>query len=213
MQNPARCRRAISSVLFAATTLLSLPLAYAQDDRHPVAPAATASHKVVTVTVNPLGFAFERYGMNLELVPFRHHALVASGFLQGIPTWLVKDATGHQDINARHGSKPGGEVGYRLYSGSKGADGVFIGGSFVSMPLAYPRLAADNSSADMARISSMGGAIDIGGQKVTNSGFTIGGGIGAMYLAYDMPNDPRRLPLPMQPHVFPRLLLTAGWSF
>jgi hypothetical protein len=81
------------------------------------------------------------------------------------------------------------------------------------MPLAYPRLAADFESADLVRFSALGAALDLGLQKVTRSGFTFGGGVGVMYLDYQVPSDRRRIALTVEPHVLPRLLLAAGWSF
>ena len=81
------------------------------------------------------------------------------------------------------------------------------------MPLAYPRIARDLQSADLVRFNAIGAAFDIGVQTVTSSGFTIGGGVGVMYLAYDAAEDFRRIPIGIEPHVLPRLLLAAGWSF
>ena len=36
----------------------------------------------LTVGVNPLPIVAGRYGLNLEIVPVRHHVLIASGWLQ-----------------------------------------------------------------------------------------------------------------------------------
>lgn len=201
--------------VLVAASLSGLPLARAQDDdrRHPPRQGEDDTLKPVTVTLNPLGLAIDRYGANVEVVPVPHHAFVGSLYSQSIPLWLIKQISGHDAINKQRGASLGGELGYRLYTGKIGADGVFVGASFVSMPLAYPRLASDLASADLVRFSALGAALDIGVQKVTASGFTIGGGIGVMYLDYTMPKDWRRISLTMEPHVLPRLLLTAGWSF
>lgn len=224
--------RSIALGAFVAASFAAIPSAYAQDDEEarpsstmgPPAPAANEttrapretgddSRKPVTVTVNPLGIAIERYGANIEVVPVPHHAIVGSLYAQSVPTWMARSISGRSEINASPGSSLGGEIGYRLYSGKVGADGLFAGASFVSMPLAYPRLADDRASADLRRFTASGAAVDIGVQKVTSSGFTIGGGIGVMYLAYSLPEDSRRIPLAIEPHVLPRLLLAAGWSF
>jgi hypothetical protein len=125
----------------------------------------------------------------------------------------VKSISGRDEINRSQGASLGGELGYRLYSGARGADGLFVGASFVSMPLAYPRLANDLASADLVRFSALGAALDIGGQLVTSSGFTIGGGVGVMYLDYRVPTDIRKIDIDFEPHILPRVLLTAGWSF
>ena len=207
--------RLMASWVLVAASLGGLRLARAQDeDRpHPPREALGDTRMPVTVTVNPLGLAIQRYGANLEVVPVPHHALVGSLYSQSIPTWIIKDVSGRNEINQPGGASLGGELGYRLYSGRVGADGLFVGGSFVSMPLAYPRLASDLASADLVRFSALGAALDVGLQKVTRSGFTVGGGVGVMYLDYQVPNDNRRIPINIEPHVLPRLLLTAGWSF
>ena len=165
------------------------------------------------MTINPLGLAVERYGGNVEASPLPHHVFTGSLYTQAVPMWLVKSLSGRNEIHENSGSSLGGELGYRLYSGAIGADGVFAGASFLSMPLAYARLDADLRSADLVRFNALGAAFDVGVQKVTESGFTIGGGVGVMYLSYAMPEDIRRLPIGLEPHVLPRLLLAAGWSF
>lgn len=189
-------------------------LAEAQDEDRVQTPRESNddTRRFVTVTVNPIGLAFQRYGGSVEVSPFPHHVLTASLYSQSVPLWLVKALSGRDEVH-EHGSTLGGELGYRLYSGKGGADGLFVGGSFVSMPLAYARLGADLASAELVRFSAPGAAFDLGVQKVTGSGLTLGGGIGVMYLAYAMPTDNRRLPLGIEPHVLPRLLLAAGWSF
>jgi hypothetical protein len=171
-----------------------------------------------TIAVNPLPMVAGRYGADLQLVPFRHHALVASGWLQTFtPTTL--GVVMPKPVDTSHGaqSRPGGEIGYRWYSGSGGAQGLFVGASGVLMPLALPRLRPDFHS-EVVSFDAYGGAIDIGAQAITSAGFTIGGGLGGMYLAYDAPASAPTPPGAPKvtltlPHVLPRLLLSAGWSF
>lgn len=176
------------------------------------------TRRPVALTVNPLGFIIQRYGGNVEWSFARHHALAVSGYVQSTPVELVRPFAGELEITDKKASPGfGGELGYRLYSGKRGADGVFIGGSFVAMPVAYPRVGAINlattqASVDLARIYGFGGAVDIGAQTVTSFGLTIGGGVGASFLAYDYPDDPLRLPYAL-PNVLPRLLLQTGYSF
>jgi hypothetical protein len=204
-------RRIMSSLLVAAL-LGPLSIARAEDSESP-RPREDDTRKPVTVTVNPLGLAIQRYSANVEVVPFAHHAFVGSLYSQSMPVWLIKDVSGRDEINPQTSASLGGELGYRLYSGSVGADGLFVGASFVSMPLAYPRLGRDLASADLVRFSALGAAFDIGLQKVTRSGFTFGGGVGVMYLDYQVPSDVRRIAITVEPHVWPRLLLMTGWSF
>jgi hypothetical protein len=176
------------------------------------------TRRPVALTINPLAFVIQRYGGNIEWSFARHHALVASGYVQSVPVEMVRPFAGELEIKDKSATPGfGGELGYRVYSGKRGADGLFLGGSFVAMPVAYPRLGAiDARSAqatvELQRIYGVGGAIDIGAQTVTSWGLTIGGGLGASFLAYDYPNDPSRLPYAL-PNVLPRLLLQTGYSF
>lgn len=207
--------RVLGSCALLAAFFGCAPRAEAQDEDHTQSPRQRNddTRRFVTVTVNPLGLALARYGGNVEVSPFPHHTITASLFSQSVPMWLARVFAVRDEIHDTGGATLGGELGYRLYSGRSGSDGLFVGPSFVSMPLAYARLANDLRSADLVRFSALGAALDLGVQKMTSSGFTLGVGVGVMYLAYEMPNDVRRLPLGVEPHVLPRLLLTAGWSF
>ena len=202
-----------ATLLLACTSFGSTAHAQDQDRSHPPRGSKDDTRRPIAVTLNPLGLAVERYGGNVEASPLQHHVFTASLYTQAVPTWLVRSLSGRSEIHDGTGSSLGGELGYRLYSGTIGADGLFAGASLVSMPLAYARLDADLRSADLVRFHSLGAAFDVGVQKVTDSGFTIGGGVGVMYLSYTLPEDTRRLPTGVEPHVLPRLLLAAGWSF
>jgi hypothetical protein len=170
------------------------------------------TRRPVALTLNPLGFVIQRYGGNLEYSFAPHHVIAGTGYVQTVPVEMVRPFARGVEIRDRATAPSfGGELGYRLYSGRRGADGLFIGGSFVAMPVAYPRLGRDRA-VELERIYGVGGAVDIGAQTVTSWGLTIGGGLGASFLAYGMPNDPSRLPFAM-PNVLPRLLLQTGYSF
>jgi hypothetical protein len=162
--------------------------------------------------------ALGRWGANVELMLAAHHAIVASGYLQTFPTWILRHVL---PSDAAAGDAPpsrlGGELGYRLYSGSKAPSGLFAGPSFVAMPLAYPHLGPDYRG-EIVSFLAYGGAFDLGVQAVADGGFTLGGGVGVMYLAYSPPASvapPPGVTAPTfpTPHVLPRLLLAAGWSF
>lgn len=188
-----------------------------EDERGARASGQESTRRPVALTLNPLGIVIQRYGGNVEWSPAPHHALIVSGYVQSVPVELVRPFTNR--IRVSDGSAApalGGELGYRLYSGRSGPEGLFIGGSLVAMPFAYPRLANDatlkNMSVELARVYGLGGAIDIGAQTITSFGLTLGGGIGASFLTYDMPQDPQRLPIAM-PSVLPRLLLSTGYAF
>jgi hypothetical protein len=184
------------------------------------APAASpaASWTRATVTLNPTPMAFGRYGGNVELVPTAHHAIVLSGFFQTFPPWLVRRLVpSSAETGSGTPSRPGGELGYRFYTGQRGASGLFVGPSAIAMPLVQPRLGQDLHG-EVVSFTAYGAALDIGVQAITDAGLTIGGGLGVMYLMYTPPPSPTppsgvSAPPWIEPHVLPRLLFTAGWSF
>lgn len=85
------------------------------------------------------------------------------------------------------------------------------------MPIAYPRV-TENLRAEVVSFNAYGAALDLGVQAIIGPGFTIGGGIGVMALAYTPPASvapPSGIQVPPypEPHVLPRLLMMAGWAF
>jgi hypothetical protein len=153
-------------------------------------------------------------------MPFRHHGIVASGFAQTFPSWMIGAIVHPIDkrIDASSADmKLGGELGYRFHTGANGAHGLFVGLSGLAMPIAYPRVTPELKS-EVVSFYAYGGALDVGVSAITSGGFTIGGGLGVMALAYSPPVSVKPppgisvLPLP-EPHVLPRALLAAGWSF
>jgi hypothetical protein len=121
------------------------------------------------------------------------------------------------DVSRGADSRVGGELGYRFYTGRNGADGFFAGVSGVAMPFVYPRVTPDLKS-QVVSFNAYGAALDLGFQAIVGSGFTIGGGIGVMAIAYSPPASVKpppgvQAPSYPEPHVLPRLLFAAGWSF
>jgi hypothetical protein len=180
-------------------------------------PHAEAPRRL-SIELNPLSIAGGRYGLNVEVAPFVHHVLVGSAYYQTFQPYVLERLM-PKAVDSSHGApaKVGGEVGYRFYSGRRGANGFFIGASGVLMPLVLPRMTAEYK-AEPASFYAYGGALDVGIQGITDSGFTIGAGVGAMYLAYNAPESaklPANVPpiKSYEPHFLPRVLLAAGWSF
>lgn len=213
------------ALVSAAIASCSRTSAAREDERAaPPESRQESTRRPLALTVNPLGFIIERYGGNVEWSPAPHHALIASGYMQSLPVGLVRPLmhpiTDH--IRVGDGSTSpafGGEIGYRLYSGKNGPEGIFLGCSFVAMPFAYLRApqvltikSLPNYSVEVERVYGYGGAIDFGAQTITSFGLTVGGGIGASLLSYDMPQDDKRLPIAMPP-ILPRLLLSMGYAF
>lgn len=226
-----------SSVAFAsvASLLLALPaVAHAQtpapaaDPNATAAPAAAATpaaakpadadkpkknddeeedFKSVAITANPLSLILLRIGANVEFLPAKHHAAVINPYF-----WSASVGSGGNETSY---TAFGGELGYRFYSGSRGANGFFIGPSLI--------LQQNNSSAKVTSstgqtaeastsITSYGAALDLGGQHVTKGGFTIGGGVGAMYLTASSSSSQSSSTFKVS-GVLPRILFTVGYSF
>ncbi len=166
--------------------------------------------KSVTLTANPLSLILTRIGANVEYLPVRHHAFVLNPYFQ------------HASVEAGSGSAKsettyttfGGELGYRFYTGSRGANGFFVGPSvFVQNTNASSTATAGTSTAHGESSTFVYGAIlDLGGQHVAKSGFTIGGGVGVMYLV--AANAPTATSSTIKfEGVLPRFLFTVGYSF
>lgn len=186
-------------------------------DRDRTSPDADPIRHRVALTLNPIPFVVGRFGANLEVMLASHHALLASGFVQTYPSAVMHLLVPQADMANLPSPLFGGEVGYRLYSGREGPEGVFVGPSLVMMPFAYPHVGSD-LRAEMVAFETYGAALDVGAQAVVGSGLTIGGGIGVQYLAYSPPASiapPPGASVPSypEPHVLPRVLLAAGWAF
>ncbi|MGH7280378.1 MAG: hypothetical protein ACRELY_02555 [Polyangiaceae bacterium] len=169
------------------------------------------------LTLNPIPMIVGRFGANLELMLASHHAVVASGFVQTYSSAVMHVIVPQADMSNLPSPLFGGELGYRLYSGSEGPSGLFVGPSLVMMPFAYPHVGSD-LRAEMVAFETYGAALDVGAQAVIGSGLTIGCGVGVQYLAYDPPASiapPPGASVPSypEPHVLPRVLLAAGWAF
>jgi len=171
----------------------------------------------VTVMLNPLAFAIGRFGVDGELLVASHHAVHASAYLQTFPRAMLEMLLPSAELGEGPASLLGGEIGYRFYARPESASGLFVGPSLIAMPLAYPRV-TEQLRAEVVSFHAYGAALDLGAQVVTDSGFTFGGGIGVMALAYTPPASitpppGANVPTYPEPHVLPRLLLAAGWSF
>lgn len=204
-------RRAAPSAALAF--LLCSAAASAADDRKP-AENGGEGRRSVALTINPLPLVAGRYGANLDVLPVAHHAITTTVFLQTFPMGLVRQFVPNGIVLTDPPSRVGGELGYRLYTSGRSASGFFMGPSLLLMPIAYPR--ATDAGLEVTSFHAFGAALDVGVQAVTSGGFTIGGGVGVMGLAYSLPRSNVggvEIPTVPTPHVLPRLLLATGWSF
>jgi hypothetical protein len=154
-----------------------------------------------SLTFNPLPAFWGRVSANLEVMLATHHALVLS------PNFTVAaDDRGVDDSAVNYGfgfttkqsSGIGTEVGYHFWTGwNRTAHGGFLGPSLILGETSHA------SVGDPTKTQGYWGfAFDAGGQEVLPGGFTIGAGIGLMYLT-----------LSSKAIVSPRFLFQIGWSF
>ena len=110
-----------AAVLSAVVTATSAARAQDEDRPHPPRESQDDTRRPIAVTINPLGLALERYGANVEASPLPHHVIIGSLYTQAVPMWLVRKFAGQYTVHDNDGASLGGELGYRLYSGSLGA--------------------------------------------------------------------------------------------
>jgi len=132
--------------------------------------------KRISITANPLGLVISRYSITGEFLLARHHALNLSPFYTSVPVKV-------NDVEISSFSGFGTELGYRFYTGSKGPNGFFVGPSFLFSSYSQSATVVTGTTAKTGEQSftSLGGAIDIGGQGVIGPGIVIGGGFGMQY--------------------------------
>jgi hypothetical protein len=139
---------------------------------------------------------------DLEWLPVVHHAIVLSPFALYYDSTITPFAAG--DTRTQTGF--GAQFEYRVYSGSRGANGFFVGGGGV---LGHTSTTAGTSIDGQAfpaeSYAYAGGQIDAGVQGMFDSGFLIGGG-GNVQVT-------ERLEAGARPAVSPRILFTLGYAF
>lgn len=156
------------------------------------------------ITVNVLSTIIFRPSVNFEGLPAAHHAIIVNPSY-----WLMSWQVGEYKSYTR----PGIELGYRLYSGEKGADGLFIGSSFIYNYIkAEARWKTDYSGIDDDGSAHLYGfAVDMGGQHIFAKGWTIGGGFGIAY--YKKKGNLFEMPPGAYAGVSGRALFMIGYSF
>ena len=174
------------------------------------ASSAADNYKHVTIVANPLSSIVGRYGIDVSYLPALHHAIVLNPFYQHVSADTTTTINGVETKSSSTFGGFGGELGYRFYTGEKGANGFYVGPSVI-----FGSYAQTNSAGDKVSFTSVGAAIDIGGQAIIGDGFTIGGGFGLQYTKTstkfeDLPFGAAVL---AGGGVRPRFLFTIGYSF
>ncbi len=79
--------------------------------------------KPIALTLNPLSLILTRIGLNVEYLPAAHHGIMLNPYGQFI--------SAGDNANGTKYTNWGAELGYHFYTGSKGANGFFVGPSLV----------------------------------------------------------------------------------
>jgi hypothetical protein len=138
-----------------------------------------------------------------QFVPWMHHAIRLAPFcaLGDTHLWFVTEAA-----DDRIELSCGAEIGYRYYTGERGANGFFVGPSLI---LAHTHIEAGTDSANtpVGPVDYVygGPALDVGVQGITEQGFTVGGGAGAALLRHFESGSHFR--------VDSRIFVNVGYSF
>jgi hypothetical protein len=170
------------------------------------------------IELNPLATAIDRYSIQGEYLPAVHHALTLNPFYTSATiTASVNGET--DDLGSVKGG--GAELGYRYYTGVKGPNGFFVGPSLLFARYRESVTVVDsqgNASVAADSFTSIGGAIDIGGQGVVGPGIVVGGGFGLQYTTNsktvaNTDNFNLTSALIAGGGVRPRFLFTIGYAF
>jgi hypothetical protein len=166
--------------------------------------------KHISLELNPLGVAIGRYSIQGEYMLAKHHAVTLNPFFNHTPVTYTVNG---KDIDGGSLNGFGGEAGYRFYTGSRGANGFFVGPSFL-----FGAYSADApGGAQSTSFTSVGGALDLGGQAIIGPGVVIGAGAGLQYTktSKDLNTDNlNAAPSAIAGGGFrPRFLLAVGYSF
>ncbi len=94
--------------------------------------------KRIAITLNPLSLILTRIGVNVEYLPARHHAIIVNPYFQSIGTGEGVTETKYTNF--------GGELGYRFYTGNRGANGFFVGPFVTAMTSSVKTPVADSST-------------------------------------------------------------------
>jgi hypothetical protein len=203
--------------------LLALTASDARADEPPAQPgaAATAGEKAqpkedgddikhFSLELNPLGVAIGRYSVQGEYMLAKHHAVTLNPFFNHTPVTYTVNGN---SVDGGSLTGFGGEAGYRFYTGSRGANGFFIGPS-----LLFGSYSADApGGGPSTSFTSVGGAVDLGGQAIIGPGIVIGAGAGLQWtsISKDLNTENLNLAPTMIAGggVRPRFLLAVGYSF
>lgn len=166
--------------------------------------------KPFALTLNPLSLILTRIGLNAEYLPVKHHALTFNPYFQSVSVEVGAGPAASKTSYTTFGA----ELGYRFYTGSRGANGFFLGPAVFVQNTSQEVTVSGGAAGANASSSVLvyGALLDVGGQHVFKNGFTIGGGAGVMYLVASGTTGASSDTVKLE-GVLPRFLFTVGYSF
>lgn len=173
-----------------------------------------ANLKRFSIELNPLSVSIGRYSLTGEYMLAKHHAVVLTPHFTHAPVTVTVNG---QEIDGGALNGFGGELGYRFYTGSAGANGFYIGPSFVFSSFSQSAPSGSSGSSSSDSFTAIGGAVDLGGQAIIGPGIVLGGGFGLQYTvnSKDIATDNLNLASAIIAGggIRPRFLFTIGYSF
>jgi hypothetical protein len=215
--NPTASRMRSLIIALPFTWLLAPAAASAQEaytldaegrpaDRAEAPENQKGDQKSVAIELNPLAATIGRYSVNVEVMVSPHQAVVVNPHVDHVTTEVTAGDAKYTESFVGGGA----ELGYRYYTGSKGPNGFFVGPSF----LLGHYSATTGESDQSVSFTSVGAAIDIGGQAVVGPGIVVGGGFGLQWT--EATEDFQDMPLAAAAiaggGVRPRFLVTVGYA-
>lgn len=162
--------------------------------------------KRISLELNPVGIGIGRYSIQGEYMLARHHAVTLNPFFTSTSIKV-------NDVEVGSLSGFGGELGYRFYTGDKGANGFFVGPSVLFASYSSEAIGGASSQS----FTALGGAVDLGGQFIIGPGIVLGVGGGLQYTSNSEEINTDNLNLASAiiagGGVRPRLLFAVGYSF
>jgi hypothetical protein len=213
-----------ATLMVSLVSLFSSSSARADEVAPPVAPAATAQQdralneapkpafKPFSLELNPLAAAIGRYSIQGEWLPAAHHAIVLNPHFDHVSADISESNNGASVSYSEGFTGFGSELGYRFYTGEKGANGFYVGPSVLAA-----HYSASAEGLPSTSFNSIGAAVDAGGQWILGPGIVVGFGFGLQYTSVSAGGDTDGLPLTAAiiagGGVRPRTLLTVGYAF
>ncbi len=169
--------------------------------------------KQFAFTFNPLNTIINRYGFNFEYQPVLHHGLIVTPHYDSVNADMTTtDLDGNRITYKDSFTGFGAELGYRFYTGEKGFNGFFFSPQLLLA--SYKASGEGLSGAQDVSFSSIGWAMDFGGQAQIGN-FIIGGGGGFQYtkVSKDFTDLPFAAAVLAGGGWRPRALLNIGFCF